>query len=120
MPHLTSSARPELDLDRFELRIEGSPVRLEKIPMELLVFLVERRDELVKRQEIVDRLWGPNVYLDSEQGINTAVRKVRQALGDDPVSLNLCKLWSVRVIGSLVRSPSSQTVITKHDLVLSL
>ena len=84
MPQLTPSTRPELDLDRFELRIDGSPARLEKIPMELLIFLVENRDRLVTRQEIVERLWGKDVYLDSEQGINTAIRKVRQALGDDP------------------------------------
>lgn len=84
MSQLAPSARPELNLDRFELRINGSPVRLEKIPMELLIFLVDNRDRLVTRQEIVERLWGKDVYLDSEQGINTAVRKVRQALGDDP------------------------------------
>ena len=74
---------PELDLHRYELRVEGNPIRLEKIPMELLIFLVENRDKLVSREAIVERLWGKNVYLDTEQGINTAVRKIRQALGDD-------------------------------------
>jgi TolB-like protein/Tfp pilus assembly protein PilF len=49
--------------------------------MELLLLLVERRGFLVKRQEIVARLWGDNVYHDFENGVNTAVRKIRQALG---------------------------------------
>ena len=84
MSHQASSAQPQLNLDRFELRVNGIPVRLEKIPMELLIFLVENRERLVTRQEIAERLWGKDVYLDSEQGINTAVRKIRQALGDDP------------------------------------
>ena len=45
---------------------------------------MERGGQLVTRQEIVERLWGRDVFLDTEHGINTAVRKVRQALGDDP------------------------------------
>jgi TolB-like protein/DNA-binding winged helix-turn-helix (wHTH) protein/Flp pilus assembly protein TadD len=52
--------------------------------MELLIFLVERRGELVSREEIAVRLWGKDVFVDTEHSINTAVRKVRQALRDDP------------------------------------
>ena len=52
--------------------------------MELFIFLVENRDNLVSREAIVERLWGKDVFLDTEQGINTAVRKIRQALHDDP------------------------------------
>jgi TolB-like protein/DNA-binding winged helix-turn-helix (wHTH) protein/Tfp pilus assembly protein PilF len=72
----------ELDTRRFEFRREGVPIKLEKLPMELLILLVERRGELVSRQEIVERLWGDNVYVDAENGINTAVRKIRVAMGD--------------------------------------
>ncbi len=52
--------------------------------MELLILLVEKRGALATRQEIVDRLWGPGVFVDTEQGVNTAVRKIRLALHDDP------------------------------------
>jgi TolB-like protein/DNA-binding winged helix-turn-helix (wHTH) protein/Flp pilus assembly protein TadD len=52
--------------------------------MELLLLLVERRGELVSREEIAERLWGKNVFLDVDHSINTAVGKVRQALRDDP------------------------------------
>lgn len=52
--------------------------------MELLILLVERRGELVSRQEIAGRLWGKDVFLDIDHSINTAVRKIRTALRDDP------------------------------------
>jgi TolB-like protein/Tfp pilus assembly protein PilF/DNA-binding winged helix-turn-helix (wHTH) protein len=74
----------ELDLRRYELRRGTSVLKLEKIPMELLILLVERRDQLVGREEIIARLWGKDVFLDTEQGINTAIRKIRIGLGDDP------------------------------------
>lgn len=74
----------ELDSARFELRRGQDVVKLERIPMELLVLLLEKNGNVVSRQEIIDRLWGKDVYLDTEHGINTAIRKIRQALRDDP------------------------------------
>ncbi len=74
----------ELDLGRYELRRQGQPLKLEKIPMELLILLAERQGQLVSRDEIMQRLWGDNVYVDRRQGINTAIRKIRLALRDDP------------------------------------
>ncbi len=73
----------ELDLQRCELRRAGMPIRLEKMPMALLISLLEAEGQLVTRREIIDRLWGPDVFVDTEHGINTAVRKLRVALGDD-------------------------------------
>jgi len=73
----------ELDLGRYELRRQGQRVKLEKKPMELLIFLVSRRDQLVSRQEIVSKLWGSDLFLDTEPNINNIVRKIRSALGDD-------------------------------------
>jgi TolB-like protein/DNA-binding winged helix-turn-helix (wHTH) protein/Flp pilus assembly protein TadD len=52
--------------------------------MELLILLVERRGELVSREEITERLWGKDVFLDVDRSINTAISKVRVALRDDP------------------------------------
>lgn len=73
-----------LDCDGYELLRDDRPVKLEKIPMELLILLATRNGNLVTRQEIVERLWGKDVFVDTEHGINTAVRKVRVALRDDP------------------------------------
>lgn len=75
----------ELDCAAHELRRAGVPVALERRPFELLVLLVSRADRLVTREEIVARLW-PGVVIDFEAGLNTAVRKVRQALGDSPAA----------------------------------
>ena len=79
----------QLDCASFELRRHGRAqkserISLERIPMELLILLLERQGSVVTRQEIVDRLWGKDVFVDTEHGINTAIRKVRQALKDDP------------------------------------
>jgi TolB-like protein/DNA-binding winged helix-turn-helix (wHTH) protein/Flp pilus assembly protein TadD len=73
-----------LDLGRYELRRNREALRLERIPMELLILLVEHWGALVTREQIVERLWGKDVFVDTEQGINTAIRKVRSALRDDP------------------------------------
>ena len=73
----------ELDLRAYELRSAGIPLKLNPIPMELLLFLVERRGELVTRQEIVERIWGKGVFLDTDNSINGAVSKIRQVLRDN-------------------------------------
>lgn len=73
-----------LDRGACELRRDGAVVPLQRIPLELLCLLVERRGRLVTREEILERVWGKGVFVDSEASINTAVRKLRRALGDDP------------------------------------
>lgn len=73
----------ELDFGRFQLFRAGKPVRLEGLPLRLLMYLVERQGELVTREQIADALWGKDVFVDIEMGINTAIRKVRMALEDD-------------------------------------
>ena len=74
----------ELDVAAYQLRREGEPVRVERLPMDLLILLVERRGQLVTRDEIVDRLWGKDVFVDVQTAVHTAVRKIRQALHDSP------------------------------------
>jgi TolB-like protein/DNA-binding winged helix-turn-helix (wHTH) protein/Tfp pilus assembly protein PilF len=74
----------ELDRRAYELRCGGSIVHLERIPFDLLNLLVERRGELVTRKEILEQIWGKDVFVDGDNGINTAVRKIRLALKEDP------------------------------------
>jgi DNA-binding winged helix-turn-helix (wHTH) protein/tetratricopeptide (TPR) repeat protein len=73
----------ELDLGRYELRRRGRRVKLEKKPMELLIFLVARREQLVSRKDIVTKLWRSDLFIDTEPNINNIVRKIRSALGDN-------------------------------------
>jgi DNA-binding winged helix-turn-helix (wHTH) protein len=72
-----------LDFGRFQLSRGGCPLKLEGLPLQLLMFLVEKQGQLVTREQIADALWGKDVFVDVEQGINTAVRKIRMALDDD-------------------------------------
>jgi class 3 adenylate cyclase/DNA-binding winged helix-turn-helix (wHTH) protein/tetratricopeptide (TPR) repeat protein len=73
----------ELDPTQYRLRRNGVAVHLEGIPFQLLCLLVERRGQLVTGEEIRERIWGKGVFIDSENSINTAVRKLRRALNDD-------------------------------------
>jgi TolB-like protein/DNA-binding winged helix-turn-helix (wHTH) protein/Flp pilus assembly protein TadD len=72
----------ELDLGAHQLRLRGEPVKLERRPFELLVLLVSRHGVLVSRDEIITSLWPGSVVIEFDTGLNTLVRKVRQALGD--------------------------------------
>lgn len=74
----------ELAPSTFELRRGARIVKVEKLAMDLLLLLVSRRESVVSREAIAESLWGKDVFVDSEDGINTAVRKVRKALGDNP------------------------------------
>jgi DNA-binding response OmpR family regulator len=67
----------ELDRNAYQLRRGASVVHLERIPFELLFLLVDKRGELVSREEILERIWGKGVFIDAENSINAAVRKVR-------------------------------------------
>ena len=52
----------ELDQRAYELRRSGRVLKLERIPMELLLLLVEQRDSIVTREQIVERIWGPGFF----------------------------------------------------------
>jgi len=73
----------ELDVRAYELRTRGISLKLKPIPMELLIFLVERRGELTTREQIFEQIWGKAVFLDTDNSINSAISKIRQALRDD-------------------------------------
>ena len=72
----------EVDLGRYELRRFGRRIKLEKKPMELLIFLLGRREQLVSREEIVKKLWRSDLFIDTDKNVNNIVRKLRTALGD--------------------------------------
>ena len=102
----------ELDLSRYELRREGQPVKLQKLPLRLLILLVEAKGRLVTRQQIADQLWGQDVFHDTEHGINTAIRKIRDALGDDP---DRRKLGSAPVHGGSPGRPWRRSSFERAD-----
>ncbi len=75
----------ELDVSIYELRRSGRPLKLERIPMELLRLLIEQHGQLITREQIIEHIWGKDTFLDTDNSINAAIRKVRHVLKDDPV-----------------------------------
>lgn len=73
----------QLDFGRFQLFRDGKALKLEGLPLQLLMFLVENKGQLVTREQISAALWSKDVFVDVDQGINTAIRKIRRVLGDD-------------------------------------
>ena len=65
-----------------ELRKQGIRIKLHSQPFQILVMLLERPSELVTREEMRQRLWGEDTFVDFDHGLNTAVNKLREALGD--------------------------------------
>lgn len=72
----------EVDRKTGELRRNGSRVRLQDQPLQILLTLLERPGEVVTREELRGRLWPDDTFVDFEHSINTAVRRLRDALGD--------------------------------------
>jgi DNA-binding winged helix-turn-helix (wHTH) protein len=73
----------ELDVAAYMLSRAGHRIKIEKIPMEVLILLVRGAGRLVNRADIQAVLWGSDVFVDHDAATNTAVRKIRRALGDD-------------------------------------
>jgi DNA-binding winged helix-turn-helix (wHTH) protein len=74
----------EVDPRAQELRRSGQPLKLERIPMQLLLLLLEQKGQLVTRDQIVERIWGKDIFVDSDNSINAAIRKIRVVLSDNP------------------------------------
>src|SRR3954453_9572900 len=73
----------EVDPEAGELCRAGRRVNLQDQPFRLLILLLEHPGEMVARVEICQKLWG-DTFIDFEEGLNTAVRKLRDSLGDSP------------------------------------
>ena len=76
----------DFELDVLPRRLRRGPrvLKLERIPLDILILLIERRDEIVSRDEIVAKVWGKDVFLDTDNSVRGAIRKIRQVLKDDP------------------------------------
>src|SRR5437868_1274743 len=72
----------EADEVRGELRKHGVRIKLHSQPFQLLMMLLERPSDVVTRDEMRQRLWGHNTFVDFDHGLNSAFNKIREALGD--------------------------------------
>ena len=76
----------EADLASGELRKSGRRVRLQEQPFQMLALLLERPGDLITREELRQKLWAADTFVDFDHGLNTAINKVREALGDSAAS----------------------------------
>jgi DNA-binding winged helix-turn-helix (wHTH) protein/Tol biopolymer transport system component len=76
----------EVDLRSGEVRHNGDKIKLQRRPFQILVALLQHPGEVVTREEIRRNLWPGDTFVDFEHGINTAINKLREALGDDAES----------------------------------
>jgi TolB-like protein/DNA-binding winged helix-turn-helix (wHTH) protein len=76
----------EVDLRAGELRKHGMKVRLQQQPFQVLAMLLARPGETVTREELRDRLWTADTFVDFDHGLNKAINKIREALGDSAAS----------------------------------
>ena len=81
-PTLVRFGAFEVDLRSGELRKQGLKVRLQERPFQILTFLLENRGEVVTREELRKRLWPEDTFVDFDHSVNTAINKLRDALGD--------------------------------------
>jgi cholera toxin transcriptional activator len=76
----------EVDLAAGELRKNGTRIRLQEQPFQILVYLLDRAGEVVTREELRQKLWPADTFVDFDHSLNTAVNKLREALGDSASS----------------------------------
>jgi DNA-binding winged helix-turn-helix (wHTH) protein/Tol biopolymer transport system component len=100
----------EADLTARELYKRGVPIRLQDKPFQMLALLLERPLEVVTREELQTRLWPNGTFVDFDKGLNTAAKKLRDALGDSaetPVFIETLPRRGYRFIAPVVASASA-------------
>jgi DNA-binding winged helix-turn-helix (wHTH) protein/dienelactone hydrolase len=104
LPHIFRFGVFELDPSAKELRKQGMRVRLQGQPVEILTMLLERPGELITREELQKKLWPSDTFVDFEQGLNSAMKRLRAALDDDaesPHFIETLPRHGYRFIGSV-------------------
>ena len=86
----------ELETGTGELRKHGTRIKLQDQPLQILVLLLEHAGEVVTREQIQNKLWPPGTYVDYDNAINSAIRKLREALDDDSGSPGFIETFARR------------------------
>ena len=101
----------ELDMEAQQLLKNGRTVRLQPQPFKLLCFLVSLRGQLVTREQIRGALWSGDTFVDVEQGVNFAIKQVRDALGEDadhPLYIQTVPRRGYRFVAPVDAIPAAQ------------
>src|ERR1700729_1219462 len=106
----------ELDLRAGELRKHGLRVRLQEQPFQVLAMLVEHPGEVVTREELQKRLWPADTFVDFDHGLNKAINKIREALGDSAESPRFVETVSRRGYRFLAEVKDSEVPVRNPEL----
>jgi len=82
-PHILRFGVFEVDLQAGELRKSGVKIKLQDQPFQILVLLLERPGQVLTREELRQKLWSADTFVEFDHSLNSAVKRLRQALGDD-------------------------------------
>src|SRR5215831_7394003 len=99
----------EADLAARELYKRGAPIRVQEKPFQILSLLLEHPGRIITREELKQKLWADGTFVDFEKGLNTAVNKLRLALGDsteNPIFIETLPRRGYRFIAPITHSPS--------------
>ena len=112
----------EADLDRRELTKNGIRVRLQEQPFQILQLLLEKPGEIVTREELQEKLWPGDTFVEFDAGLNTAIKKLRTALGDaadNPLFVETVPRRGYRFVAS-VRFPEALIPPTTPSLAAEI
>jgi eukaryotic-like serine/threonine-protein kinase len=113
----------EADLDGGVLTKSGIRIKLQDQPFQILALLLERPGQVVTREEIRQKLWSENTFVEFDDGLNTAVRKLRAALGDsadNPRFLETVPRRGYRFVAPVImpaESPGTVTEVRKEPIL---
>ena len=103
----------ELDLASGELRKGGLKIRLSGQPFQILAMLLERPGQVVTREELQKKLWPDGTFVDFDHSLNTAINKIREALGDSAENPRFVE----RTLKQARRCPSERRQLLNWALV---
>src|SRR5215472_234256 len=107
----------EADVNAAELRRNGMRLRLQMQPFQVLVALLERPRDVVTREELRQRLWPQDTFVDFDHGLNTAMAKLRDVLGDSAASPKYIETIAKRgyrflgEVSALQEQPPAQSIV---------
>src|SRR6266404_8956392 len=104
----------EINLHTGELRQRGQKVKLQEQPLQVLAALLERPGEMVTREELRGKLWPADTFVDFDQSLNAAIKRLRDALGESaekPIFIETLARRGYRFMAPVVQdaAPQSQT-----------
>jgi Tol biopolymer transport system component/DNA-binding winged helix-turn-helix (wHTH) protein len=109
----------EVNLHTGELRQQGQKIKLQEQPLQVLAALLERPGEMVTREELHNRLWSADTFVDFDHGLNAAIKRLRDALGESaetPIFIETLARRGYRFIAPVVQDAASQSEAHQREL----